>query len=48
TNTYTNTTPTGPENAVNILEGVHYRVGMADSVVEDNAGENVMCPVSWL
>lgn len=47
TNTYTNTTPTGPENAVNILEGVHYRVGMADSVVEDNAGENVMCPVSW-
>ena len=48
TNTYTNTTPTGPENAVNILEGVHYRVGMADSVVEDNANENVMCPVSWL
>lgn len=47
TNTYTNTTPTGPENALNILEGVMYRVGDVDSVVEDNAGELVMAPVTW-
>lgn len=47
TNGYTNTTPTGPENAVNILE-LHYLVGMANSVSEDIAGEAIAVDVSWL
>lgn len=46
-NTYTNTTPTGPENAaVNLDMGLQH-VGYADSVAEDVPGSDIALEVNW-